>query len=241
MTSAHILFRSKSKPTQQSGLDTARRLFLLPPAYIPAGPRSASPSTNAGSGLGSGAAVSVVEDVESAFDCPPGERRKYESALGVSQGTLVLVLRCRAQCHDGRRTSLCRAPGLSRGGDGFQTSADFIDGAQNNMRLGDMLSCGAVSPARFAKQLCSSRSKKPHSNLLLVLANWMVKIRSKAVAAGAVAAQEAGRLGKGRRSGGGSSKPESAGGDRDGTTDDSAEGDGDEEGALDIDEMLDVA
>jgi len=74
-----------------------------------------------------------------------------------------------------------------------------------------------------------------------MLANWMVKIRSKAVAAGAVATQEAGRLGKRRRSGGGSSQPGSAGGDRNGTTDDSAEGDGDEEGTFDIEEMPDVA
>jgi len=83
LTSAHILLVSKNKSMQQSGLDTARRLFLPPPASINAGPRSASPETNAGSGLSSGAEASVVADVESAFDWPPGERRKYESALGV--------------------------------------------------------------------------------------------------------------------------------------------------------------
>lgn len=51
-----------------------------------------------------------------------------------------------------------------------ELKADVIDGAHNNM-LGVMLSRGVVSPARFAEQLCSSRSKNPHSNLLLMLAN----------------------------------------------------------------------
>jgi len=122
-----------------------------------------------------------------------------------------------------------------------ELKADCIDGSQNIMLLGVMLTCGVVSPARFAEQLCSSRSKKPHSNLLRMLANWMVKIRSEAVEAWAVAAQEAGRLGKSRRPGGGPSGLGSAGGDRDGSTDDSAEGDGDEEGTFDVDGMPNVS
>lgn len=52
--------------------------------------------------------------------------------------------------------------------------------------------------------------------------------------------QEAVRLGKRRRSGGGPRGIGRAGGDRDGSTDDSAEGTGDGEGAVDDEEMPDA-
>jgi len=38
------------------------------------------------------------------------------------------------------------------------------------MLLGVMLTCGVVTPARFAAQLFSSRLQKPHTNLLMMLA-----------------------------------------------------------------------
>jgi len=237
LTSAHILFGSNNKSMQQSGLDTARRLSLLPPASIPAGPPSASPATNAGSGLSSGAAASVAADVESTFNWPPGVRRKYESALGVFEMPELSAMTAEKLVSAAHQGSLGKAMASKLP----DMKADFIDEFQNNMLLGVMLTCGVVSPARFAEQLFSSRSKKPHSHLLLILANWMLKIRSEAVAAGAVAAQNAGRLGKLRRSGGGPSGPGSAGGDRDGSTDNNAEGDGDEEGTFDVDEIPDVA
>jgi len=63
-----------------------------------------------------------------------------------------------------------------------EVKADFIDGARSNMPLGVMLTCGVVKPARFAEQLCSSRLQKPHTNLLMMLAVWMVKIHKDAVA-----------------------------------------------------------
>jgi len=66
-----------------------------------------------------------------------------------------------------------------------EVKAEFIEGAQSNMLLGVMLTCGVVTPARFAEQLCSSRLQKPHTNLLMMLAVWMVKIHKDAVASSA--------------------------------------------------------
>jgi len=208
---------------QHSGLDAARGFSLPPSASVPARPESASPATNAGSGLSFGAAASLVADVDRAFDWPPGERSKYESALGVLEMPELCAMTSEELASAAHQGSLEEAMASKLP----ELKADFVDGSRNNMLLGVMLKCGVVSPARFAEQRFLSRTKKPHSNLLLMLANWMVKIRSEASAAGTVVAKRAGRLRKRRRSGCGPRKPGSAGGDREGSTDDSAEGSGD--------------
>jgi len=106
-----------------------------------------------------------------------------------------------------------------------EVKADFIDGARNNMLLGVMLTCGVVTPARFAEQLCSSRLQKPHTNLLMMLAVWMVEIHKDAE----FSAAEEGRPRKRSQSGdilGGLGCVSSRGGD------DSPDG----EGPFDVDE-----
>eukprot|EP00168_Porphyra_purpurea_P012843 TRINITY_DN3441_c0_g2_i1.p3 TRINITY_DN3441_c0_g2~~TRINITY_DN3441_c0_g2_i1.p3 ORF type:complete len:162 (+),score=12.46 TRINITY_DN3441_c0_g2_i1:1869-2354(+) len=107
-----------------------------------------------------------------------------------------------------------------------ELEADFVDGACNNMLLGVMPTCGVVTPARFAEQLCSSRNKKPQSNLLMLLANWMAKIHSDAIAVASSAAEKSGRPGKHRRFDDGQSGPDIKGRSRDGSMSDSGEGGG---------------
>jgi len=179
LKSAHALFVSNNKSMQQSGLGTAGRLSLLPSSSPCVRPGSASAAAGPGSGLGSSAGASSVADAVSPFDWPRGERCKNDSSLGVFERPELSATTAAELATAAHRGS----PGEAMASKLPELKDNFIKGAETNMLLGVMMACGVVSPARLAKQLCSIRTEKPQSNLLMMLANWMVKIRSEAVAA----------------------------------------------------------
>jgi len=120
--------------------------------------------------LSSGAAASLAASRESAFDWPPGERRKYESAFvffEMPELSSMIAEELTSSEHPGSlgEAMASKIPELK---------ADLIAGARNNMLLVVLLTCGVVSPARFADQLCSTRTKKQHSDFLIMLESWMV-------------------------------------------------------------------
>ena len=62
--------------------------------------------------------------------------------------------------------------------------ADFVNGALANILIGVMITCGVVTPARFAEQLCSTRTTKPSTNILMMLATCISKLHRDTLASG---------------------------------------------------------
>eukprot|EP00168_Porphyra_purpurea_P012841 TRINITY_DN3441_c0_g1_i1.p1 TRINITY_DN3441_c0_g1~~TRINITY_DN3441_c0_g1_i1.p1 ORF type:complete len:439 (+),score=37.21 TRINITY_DN3441_c0_g1_i1:1508-2824(+) len=200
LTSAHALIGMNNQSMQQAGPDTARLCSLTRAASAPPVPCSAPVLAGAGSGgFGSGAGRSTgsssVGDASSALDWPSGERKEYGITLEVLKDPELRAvtsskLAIAAHKESLKETMASKLPELQ---------ADSIEGARNDVLLGVMLTCGVLTPARFAEQLCSSRTRRPHSNLLMMLEIWMVKTNAHAAAAAASAATDAGQLGKRRR------------------------------------------
>ena len=215
LVSAQTLFGANNLSMAQAGIDTARRLSLTGSVST----RPASRAANATTGTGSG--TRSFEVAASPFAWPPGERQRFEESLGAFEQPSLSVMTSEELAVAAHKGSL----GDTMASKLPEVKADFIDGARNNMLLGVMLTCGVVTPARFAEQLCSSRLQKPHTNLLMMLAVWMVKIHKEAE----LSAPKEGRPRKRSRSGdivGGSGCVSGSGGD------DSPDG----EGPFDVDE-----
>ena len=62
--------------------------------------------------------------------------------------------------------------------------ADFVNGARANKLIGVMITYGVVTPARFSEQLCSTRTTKPNTSILVMLATWISKLHRDTLAAG---------------------------------------------------------
>jgi len=172
IVNAQTLFGANNLSMAQAGIDTARRLSLTGSVSARAESGSGSASAGAGSGTRSN------QDPASPFIWPAGERQRFDESLGAFEMPSLSAMTSEELGADAHRGSL---------GEGMasklpEVKADFIDGARSNMLLGVMLTCGVVTPARFAEQLCPSRLQKPHTNLLMMLAVWMVKIHKDAVA-----------------------------------------------------------
>jgi len=187
LVSAQTLFGTNNMSMAQAGMVTARRLSLT-------GSVSTRTASKAGIAMaGTRRRMPSSETPTSPFAWPPGEHLRCEESLGAFERPSLSVMTSEelaAAAHEGSlgETMASKLP---------EVKADFIDGARNNMLLGVMLTCGVVTPARFAEQMCSSRLQKPHTNLLMMLAVWMVKIHKEAV----VSAAEEGRSRKRSRSG----------------------------------------
>ena len=217
VVSAQTLFGANNLSMAQAGLDTARRLSLTGSVSTRTGSRTA----NATAGAGSGSATRLSDAPASPFAWPPGERQRFEESLGAFELPSLSSMTSEELAVAAHKGSLGDAMASKLP----EVKADFIDGAHNNMLLGVMLTCGVVTPARFAEQLCSTRLQKPHTNLLMMLAVWMVNMHKDAV----VSVADAGPSRKRSRPGdvlGGSSSVNGSG-------DDSPDG----EGPFDVDEV----
>ena len=175
IVNAQTLFGANNLSTAQAGVDTACRLSLTGSVSSRAGSESESASARAGSGTRSN------QDPASPCIWPAGERQRFDESLGAFEMPSLSAMTSEELGAAAHRGSL---------GEGMasklpEVEADFIDGARSPMLLGVMLTCGVVTPARFAEQFWLSRLQKPHSNLLMMLAVWMVKIHNDAVASSA--------------------------------------------------------
>ena len=126
-----------------------------------------------GGGGGGGGALAAAAGVRAASSPDhlvwrPGQRAKVDNAVifshpTVSQWTSVQLARAvlvgavgpaNAQFFPGREEAL-------------------IDAAKDNVLTGMTLTCGAVSPAEAAEQLCYKRTQTPNINVLPMIAKWV--------------------------------------------------------------------
>jgi len=180
IVNAQTLFGANNLWMAQAGIDTARRLSLTGSVSARAGSGAGSASAGAGSGRRSN------QDPASPFNWPAGERQRFFESLSAFEMPSLSAMSSEELGAAAHRSSL----GERMASKLPEVKADSIDGARSNMLLGVTLTCGVVTPARFPEQLCSSRLQKPHTNLLMMLAVWMVKIHKDAVASSAEEARD---------------------------------------------------
>jgi len=174
-SSAAKLFASHNGSVSDAGVDVARRLSMKESASSPFGSRS---GCAAGGSLGR-SMPSEAPDVaatNSPFTWPEGARKTFDRQIQPFELPSLSVMdaeQLSVAAHVGAFKDLTtHTPDLK---------ADFLNGVRANMLIGVMLTCGVVTPARFAEQMCSTRTTKPNTNILMMLATCLSKAHHDSV------------------------------------------------------------
>jgi len=180
-SSAAKLFAAHNASVSDAGLDVARRLSMTGSASSPVGSRSGS-AAGGEAGRSVPSQVPAVAATNSPFTWPDGARETFDRQMEPFELPSLSFMdaeQLAVAAHVGAFKDMAtHTPDLK---------ADFVNGARANMLIGVMITCGVVTPARFAEQLCSTRTTKPNTNILMMLATWLSKLhRDAATAAGEV-------------------------------------------------------
>ena len=175
-SSAAKLFAVHNASVSDAGLDVARRLSMTGSASSPFGSRSGSAAGGA-PGRSMPSEAPAVATAKSPFTWPEGARETFDRQIEPFELPSLSVMdaeQLAVAAHVGAFKDMAtHTPDLK---------TDFVNGARANMLIGVMITCGVVTPARFAEQMCSTRTTKPNTNILMMLATWLSKVHRDAVA-----------------------------------------------------------
>jgi len=176
------VFAAHNASVSNAGLDAARRLSMTTSVSSPVASRSGSV---VGAAAGNAAACSSpsrspgAAAVSSPFSWPAGARENLDRDLVPFELPSLSVMdseQLAVVAHAGAfKDMAAHTPDLK---------ADFVNGALANILIGVMITCGVVTPARFAEQLCSTRTTKPSTNILMMLATCISKLHRDTLASG---------------------------------------------------------
>jgi len=182
VSSAAKLFAAHNASVSDAGLDAARRLSMTASAPSPVASRSGSAVCFAAGNAAARSAPSRspgAAAVSSPFSWPEGARENFDRDLVPFELPSLSVMdaeQLAVAAHAGAfKDMAAHTPDLK---------ADFVNGARANMLIGVMITCGVITPARFAEQLCSTRTTKPNTNILMMLATWISKLHRDTLASG---------------------------------------------------------
>jgi len=165
------------------------------------GPAAAAPA-----GGGSGLSLSVPPPTPDHLVWRAGQRALYHKAVIFSDSIVNLW-----STVDLAKAVFEGAIGSANAQHFPGMEAAFVEAAKDHVLTGMTLTCGAVSPAEVAEQLCYKRTQSPNVNVLPMIAKWVHNlVVERAVAASVVTPPV---VNGGGRGGGGSAAGGGAGGD----------------------------